>query len=112
MQIKNNLKILFIVFLSFFAFTINLSSEEFDITAKEILVDKDNEILTGKGTVEAIDSDGNIIIADTIVYKKSEEFLTADGNVKITDKEGNLLLSKKATFDKINELITTYDRRN
>ena len=46
-------------------------------------------------SLEAIDSDGNIIIADTIVYKKSEEFLTADGNVKITDKEGNLLLSKK-----------------
>ena len=109
MQIKNNLKILFIVFLSFFAFTINLYSEEFDIKAKEILVNKDNKILTGKGSVEAIDSDGNIIIADTIVYKKSEEFLTADGNVKITDKQGNLLLSKKATFDKINGLITTFD---
>ena len=109
MQIKNNLKILFVVFLSLFVFKINLYAEEFDITAKEILVDKDNETLTGKGTVEAIDSDGNIIIADTIVYKKSDEFLMADGNVKITDEEGNLLLSKKATFDKINELITTYD---
>ena len=109
MLIKNNLKTLFVVFLSIFIFKINLYAEEFDITAKEILIDKDNKTLTGKGTVQAVDTDGNIIVADTIVYKKSEEFLIADGNVKITDKQGNLLLSEKATFDKINELITTYD---
>tara|TARA_B100001250_G_scaffold400642_1_gene411444 strand:+ start:519 stop:2945 length:2427 start_codon:yes stop_codon:yes gene_type:complete len=109
MQIKNNIKILFVIFLSLFVLKINLYAEEFNITAKEILIDKNNNTLTGKGTVEAKDSDGNIIIADTIVYKKSEEFLMADGNVKITDEEGNLLLSKKASFDKINKLITTYD---
>ena len=109
MQIKNNLKTLLIIFLSLFVLEVNLSAEEFDITAKEILMDKENKTLTGKGTVEAIDSDGNIIIADTIFYKKSDEYLEADGNVKITDKEGNLLLSEKATFDKINGLITTYD---
>ena len=90
-------------------FKVNLYAEEFDITAKEILIDKDNKTLTGKGTVLATDVDGNIIVADTIVYRKSEEFLMADGNVKITDKEGNLLLSEKATFDKINGLITTFD---
>ena len=106
MQIKNNIKILLIVFLS--TFNINLYAEEFNITAKEILVDKDNKTLTGKGTVEAVDSDGNIITADTIIYSKSEEFLTAEGNVKIIDKEGNILLGEKATYDKINELITTY----
>ena len=109
MQIKNNLKTLLIIFLSLFVFEMNLYAEEFDITAKEILMDKENKTLTGKGTVEAIDSDGNIIIADTIVYKKSNEYLIADGNVKITDKEGNFLLSEKATFDKINDLITTYN---
>ncbi len=109
MQIKNNLKKLFLIFLSLFVFKINLYAEEFDITAKEILINKDNKTLTAKGTVKAKDNDGNIIIADTIVYKKSEEFLMADGNVKITDKEGNLLLSEKATFDKINELIKTYE---
>ena len=68
MQIKNKVKTLFVIFLSLFVFKINLCAEEFDITAKEILVDKDNKTLTGKGTVEATDADGNIIIADTIVY--------------------------------------------
>ena len=68
MQIKNNVKILLIVFLS--TFNINLYAEEFNITAKEILVDKDNKTLIGKGSVEAVDSDGNIITADTIIYSK------------------------------------------
>ena len=109
MQIKNSLKFLIILLLSLFLFNINLYGEEFNITAKEILLDKENEILTGKGVVEAVDTDGNIIIADTITYKKSEEFLLAKGNVKITDKEGNILLSEKASYDKINELIITYE---
>ena len=108
MQIKNNLKTLIILFSSLFVFNINLYAEEFNITAEEILLDKENKTLTGKGTVEAIDSDGNIIIADIIIYKKSEEFLLAEGNVKVTDKEENILLSKKASYDKINGLITTY----
>ena len=55
-------------------FNINLYAEEFDITAKEILIDKDNKTLTAKGTVEAKDRDGNIITADTIVYKKQKNF--------------------------------------
>ncbi len=109
MQIKNNIKTLIILFLSLFVFNINLYAEEFNITAKEIVLDKENEVLTGKGAVEAIDSDGNIISADTITYKKSKEFLLANGNVKIIDKEGNVLLSKKASYDKINELIVTYE---
>ena len=108
MQIKNSLKTSLILFLSLFIFNLNLYAEEFNITAKEILLDKNDEVLIGKGEVEAIDSDGNIISADTITYNKSEEFLSAEGNVKITDKEGNILLSKKASYDKINELITTF----
>ena len=104
MQIKNNIKVLFILFLSLSVFNINLHAEEFNLTAKEILLDNENQIVTGKGTVKAIDSDGNIITADTITYKKSKEFLLAEGNVKITDKEGNILSSKKASYDKINEL--------
>ena len=110
MQIKNNNKIISFIFFSFFLILNSVYAEEFNITAKEILLDKDNEILTGKGSVQAIDSDGNIIIAEKIIYKKSEEFLIAEGNVKITDKMGNILLSDKATYDKPNELIKTLER--
>ena len=66
MQIKNRKKILFIILLSLFTFNNNLIADEFNITAKEVLVDKENEILTGIGSVEAVDSEGKLINADKI----------------------------------------------
>ena len=87
MQTRNRKKELIFFFLSFFIFNLNLSAEEFDITAKEVLIDKENEILLGKGSVRAEDSEGKIINADKITYEKSREFLLAEGNVKIIDGE-------------------------
>ena len=110
MLIKNNKKPLFILlFISLFLFGKNLYADEFNIKAKEILVEKDKEILTAMGSVEATDTEGKIILADKITYKKSSEFLLAEGNVEITDINGNILTTDKASYDKINELITTYD---
>ena len=109
MPIKNRKNILFIILLSLFMFNSNLIADEFDITAKEILVDKENETLIGKGSVEAVDSEGKIIRADKITYEKSKEFLKAVGNVKISDIEGNILLTDRASYDKINELIITHE---
>ena len=109
MQIKNKKKILFISILSLFLFNINLNAEEFNITAKEILLDKDNEILIGTGSVKALDSEGKSITADKITYEKKKEFLLAEGNVKISDIEGNIFITDKATYDKIKETIVTYD---
>ena len=109
MQIKNK-KLLLIVFLiSIISFNTSMNAEEFNITAKEILVDKENEILIGKESVKAIDSEGKIIRADKITYEKTREFILAEGNVKISDMEGNVLTTNKATYDKINELISTFD---
>ena len=109
MLTRNSKKLLFFFFLTLFTFNIDLNAEEFNITAKEILVDKENEILIGKGSVEAIDFDGKIIYADKIIYEKTREFLIATGNVKIFDNEENILTTNKATYDKINNLIITYD---
>ena len=108
MQIKNRKKKLLFFFLTFFLFNFSINAEEFNITAKEILIDKENSILIGTGSVVAVDSEGNIIKADKITYKKSKEFLLAEGNVKINDLEGNIITSDKASFDKINESIITY----
>jgi len=110
MQIKNR-KILTLFFLlTFLAFnTTFIKADEFNITANEIIVDKENKILIGKGSVEAIDSEGKIVYADKITYKKTKKFLLAEGNVKISDIEGNILKANKATYDKKNELINTYE---
>ena len=69
MPIKNRKNILFIILLSLFMFNSNLIADEFDITAKEILVDKENETLIGKGSVEAVDSEGKTINADKRIFK-------------------------------------------
>ena len=109
MQTRNRKKELIFFFLSFFIFNLNLNAEEFNITAREILVDKENEIIIGKGSVQAVDSEGNLINANKITYEKSREFLFAEGEVKIVDIEGNIFTADKATYDKINELIITYN---
>ena len=91
MRTKNRRNLLVNFFLIFFVFNFNLNAEEFNITAKEILIDKENEILVGEGSVTAEDSEGKVINADKITYEKSREFLLAEGRVKITDIEGNIL---------------------
>ncbi len=109
MLTKNRINYLIIFFLVFFVFSFKLYAEEFNITAEEIVVDKENEILIGKGSVTAVDSEGKIINADKIVYEKLRKFLLAEGRVKIADAEGNILISNKATYDKKNNIIITYD---
>ena len=109
MRTKNRKNLLIIFFSIFFAFNFDLSAEEFNITANEILIDKENEILVGEGSVKAVDSEGKVISADKITYKKLRKFLLAEGRVKITDIEGNTLTTDRATYDKISEIITTYD---
>jgi len=108
MRTKNRKNLLIIFFLIFFVFNFDLSAEEFNITANEILIDKENEILVGEGSVKAVDSEGKVISADKITYKKLRKFLLAEGRVKITDIEGNILTADRATYDKKSEIITTY----
>jgi len=108
MQIKDKIKLI-IFLLGFFLINSSIHAEEFNISAKEILIDKENEILTGIGSVKAIDTEGKTINANKIIYEKNREFILAEEDVKITDIYGNVLKTDKATYDKINEIIVTYD---
>ena len=108
MQIKNNFLAIF--FLLFFIPILNLNADEFNITAKEIFIDKDNEIIRGEGSVEAIDSSGKIIKSDKIVYEKKRGFLISQGNVEISDLNGNILKANKATYDETKEVINTFGK--
>ena len=90
MQIKNKLFIFFIKFFSIIFLNVNSYAEEFNISAEEITIDKENNIVTGIGGVEAVDSEGKTINADKIIYKKNDEFLIAEGSVKIFDIENNM----------------------
>jgi len=110
MQIKNRNIFFNILFVLIFVMNFNLYAEEFNITAKEIVVDKEKQIVVGKGSVEATDVEGKVINADKITYEKTKEFLLAEGNVKISDTSGNILITDKATYDKINEVIITHNK--
>ena len=112
MQTKNKLNVLIVLFISLLLINFEIKAEEFNITAKEIVIDKDKEILVGKGSVKVEDMDGKLILANKVTYNKSKEFLLVEGDVKITDNEGNILKTNKATYDKINEQIITYNKTN
>ncbi len=109
MQIKNKIIIISICFLNLIIFTLDLLADEFNISAKIISVDKQNDIVIGKGSVEVVDSEGKIIKADKVTYTKSKEFILAEGSVKVFDTEGNVLITEKASYDKIKEIIIAYD---
>ena len=108
MLIKNKIiKIIFFV-ISILSLNLNIYAEEFNISATEIIVDKENNIVIGKGEVKALDTEGKLIEADKVIYERSKEFLTAEGSVKINDNEGNILKTNKATYDKKKEIILTF----
>jgi len=109
MQTKNKIIKLIIFFLIFVFINGNIQADEFDIEAKEITIDKKNNIVIGKGSVIVKDSDQRTIKADEIFYEKSKEFLTVKGSVRIFDNYKNVLKSDEATYDKTNEIITTYE---
>ena len=72
MQIKNKFILLSLIFL-FFCY--NLNAEEFNISAKEMVIDKNSEILKASGNVKVTDMQGRIINATKATYEKNKEFL-------------------------------------
>ena len=108
MLIKSKFYKIFLLFIITFFLKTNLYAEEFDISAKEIIIDKKNNTVIGNGSVVAIDSENRIINADKVIYNKSKEILDLEGSVKIYDIYNNILFTDKAVYDKSNNIITTY----
>ena len=64
MQIKNKVILIIFLLIVLVFLKTNLFADEFDISAKEIVVDKKNNTVIGKGSVVAIDSENRKIKAD------------------------------------------------
>ena len=88
-------KIIIFFFIIFFTLNLKLLAEEFNISAAEIVIDKNKNIVVGKGSVEVTDKEGKLIKADNVIYEKSKEFLTVEGSVEVLDNEGNILKTNK-----------------
>ena len=81
---KNNF--LIIVFLVFFSN--NLLADDYDISAKNISLDKKNEITIFKESVVVRDEYSNVIKSDYAVYNGKLKKLDIKGNVLILTNEG------------------------
>ena len=109
MQTNDKVFLIIWITLALFSQSLIVNAEIFDISASEITMDKENNILTGKGDVTVIDEKGKILKSKEVIYESAKEFLTLQENVQIFDKLGNVLTSDKATYDKINEIIITFN---
>ena len=109
MLIKSKVIIIFFYIFHFLIFNSIANSDEFNISAEEISVDKENNTVVGKGSVKVTDSQGKIIKGNKITYKKSIEFITVEESVEILDENGNILRTDKATYDKKKEKIIAYE---
>tara|TARA_Y100000590_G_scaffold453911_1_gene599779 strand:+ start:2266 stop:4692 length:2427 start_codon:yes stop_codon:yes gene_type:complete len=105
MQIKNKISLPIVSFLTLILFSASALANEFNISAVEIFVDKKNETIEGKGSVEALDKEGRVIKADKVKYIKAEELLLAEGFVEVIDPNGNILKTDKLRYDKIKNII-------
>ncbi len=97
---KNN----FILLLILIVTANNSFAENFNINAKNITIDKKNEITVFKDSVVIIDEKKNIIKSEFASYDKKNDFFILKNNVSIKDPQGNILKSKEANYDKKNNL--------
>ena len=96
-------KIFFVIFLNLFFNPV--FAEGFDITAKEISIDKKNQITIFKNNVVIIDQNKNTIKAEYAKYDKIKNFFELKKNVQIEDKNGNIFFSENANYDKNSDVF-------
>ncbi|MAJ22441.1 MAG: hypothetical protein CBC24_01330 [Candidatus Pelagibacter sp. TMED64] len=110
MSIKNKKILHYLVLIFLFSTNIFIThSDEFEMTASVINVDKENETVQAEGSVVVTDDIGNIITADESKYFKKEEVLEAYGSVVITDTKNNKITSDKVMYDQKTGKIYTFD---
>lgn len=94
-----------IIFLFFILFQSFSHADNLDIKAKNIKIEKINEITVFENEVEVIDKFNNIINADYVEYNKKNNFLKLEGNIYSKDKDGNIFSGSKATYDNNNQVF-------
>ena len=75
-------------------------AENLDISAKNISIDKKNQITIFKNNVIIKDDIENIIKSDFAKYDRNLDFFELKDNVFASDKYGNIIKSNNATYDK------------
>ena len=80
----------------------NSYGKNISITAKDITIDKKEQITIFREDVVIIDVNKNKIKSDFASYNKNLDLYELKNNVSIEDLKGNTLISNKAIYDKKN----------
>ena len=107
MSIKNKFSIILFFIISFFSFISNLYAGELNISASEIVFDKDKNLFVAKGSVTILDSYGNEIYTDRAEYESSKEYIKTYENSELLLKEGYKVLSSQLFYDVKNKMLSS-----
>ena len=105
---KNN----FLLVLLFSIISNFLLADELDIKAKNITLDKKNNISIFENNVEVIDQLNNLFKADYVEYNKSTDFLLLKGNIYSKDVKGNIFKTEEATYDNDKKIFKSFGISN
>ena len=93
------LKYFYIIFLSFIALTVVTTNkisadQKIRITADEMQVEQEGQIIKAKGNAIARDEKGLKMKSDSILYDEKQSLIKADGNVILNDSDGSTYFLK------------------
>ena len=97
-------KYFYFIFLSFITLTVVTSNkisadQKIKITADEMQIEREGQIIKAKGNAVAQDEKGLKMKSDSIVYDEEQSLIQADGNVILNDSEGNTYFFEKLESD-------------
>ena len=98
------LKYFYIIFLSFIVLTIVTTNkisadQKIRITADEMQVEQEGQIIKAKGNAVAQDENGLKMKSDLMLYDEKQSLIKADGNVILNDNDGNTYFFEKIETD-------------
>ena len=91
----------FLKILLVFLITKTSYAENLDISAKNISIDKKNEITVLRDNVIIKDKKGNVIKSNNANYNRKKEIIISSGKTSITTSEGYIIETEDLTFDNI-----------
>ena len=110
MLIKNKIVFIITLILNCFLFDFTVFAEELDITASEIIFEKDEQMMVAEGSVIIIDSDGNKVSTEKAEYDKVKDQVTTYDESKVMLKNGYEITSNKVLYDNKNKLIISNNK--
>ena len=106
---KNSFIIICFFFLNIF-YSNYAITEELDINAKQVQINKDTEIIIAEGNVQISDNKKNIIFADKAEYNKKKKLMRSFGETDIITSEKFRIQGENIFYDNDKGVIYSNSR--